>query len=354
MTELRYTGKGTDFYLGSESTAKIVNLAIDLKRPILVEGELGCGKTMLAYSVAAEKKLGDVIKISIKSTSRAQDLLSRVNALRRLQDAQNPNSLQAQYVYPYLSLGPLGAAIHGKKRCVVLIDEIDKADIDFPNDLLDVLDQFTFQIDDLPESEEQQCLKERGFGKTIEGNNQAPPIVVITSNREKRLPEAFLRRCLYVRLRFPESPDELQDIVRKNIKIPPEDLSDGVLVAAVDAFLRVRRLAVGNTQKPPSTSELIDWVQALHWDGETPELDQSGSRPSAALGHIVQDHGRPRRLRSAFTAGNKAGVEAAADHAPASRRVVSPLGPRRLPAVGARLRGRTCGAAPGLRDADPR
>ena len=161
---------------------------------------------MLAYSIAAEKKLGDVIKISIKSTSRAQDLLSRLNALRRLQDAQNPNNLRAQYVYPYLSLGPLGTAIHGKKRCVVLIDEIDKADIDFPNDLLDVLDRFTFQIDDLPESEEQQCVKERGFGKTIEGNKETSPIVVITSNREKRLPEAFLRRCLYVRLRFPSLP----------------------------------------------------------------------------------------------------------------------------------------------------
>jgi MoxR-like ATPase len=279
MSESRYTGKDTDFYLASESIAEIVNLAIDLKRPILVEGEPGCGKTMLAYSIAAEKKL-EVTKISIKSTSRAQDLLYRLNALRRLQEAQNPNNLQAQYVYPYLSLGPLGVAVHSKKRCVVLIDEIDKADIDFPNDLLDVLDRFTFQIDELPESEEQQCLTDRHFGKTIEGNKEAPPIVVITSNREKRLPEAFLRRCLYVRVRFPESVDELRDIVRKNTKLPPEELSDSVLVAALEAFLRVRRLAVGNTQKPPSTSELIDWVQILHWNGKTPEsLNQDPNRP---------------------------------------------------------------------------
>ena len=280
MNEPRYTGKATDFYLASASIAEIVNLAIDLKRPILVEGEPGCGKTMLAYSIAAEKKLGEVVKISVKSTSRAQDLLYRMNALRRLQDTQNPNNLQARYVHPYLSLGPLGAAINGRKRCVVLIDEVDKADIDFPNDLLDVLDRFSFQIDDLPEEEEQQCLRERGFGRTIEGNRDAPPVVVITSNREKRLPEPFLRRCLYVRVKFPESADELLDIVRKNTGLAPEELSDAVLVAAVDAFLRVRRLAVGNTQKPPSTSELIDWVQILHWNGETPEsLNQDRNRP---------------------------------------------------------------------------
>lgn len=280
MNEPRYTGKATDFYLASDSIAEIVNLAIDLKRPILVEGEPGCGKTMLAYSIASEKKLGEVVKISVKSTSRAQDLLYRLNALRRLQDAQNPHNPQAQYVYPYLSLGALGAAIHRKQRCVVLIDEVDKADIDFPNDLLDVLDRFTFQIDDLPEAEEQQCLKERGFGRTVEGNKDAPPIVVITSNREKRLPEPFLRRCLYVRVKFPESVEELQDIVRKNTKLSTDELSDGVLVAAVEAFLRVRRLAVGNTQKPPSTSELIDWVQILHWNGETAmSLNEDPNRP---------------------------------------------------------------------------
>src|SRR5262249_23938378 len=162
--------------------------------------------------------LGEVVKIAIKSTSRAQDLLFRLNALRRLQDTQTPNNQQAQYIFPYLSLGALGLAIQGKKRCVVLIDEIDKADIDFPNDLRDVLDRFTFQIDELPESEEPQRMKERGFGKTIEGNKEAPPIVVITSNREKWLPEAFLRRCLYVRLKFPDRVDELKDIVRKNTK----------------------------------------------------------------------------------------------------------------------------------------
>lgn len=281
-TELRYTGKGTDFYLASEAIASVVNLAVDLGRPILVEGEPGCGKTKLAYSIAAEKKLPEPVKISVRSTSRAQDLLYRLNALRRLQDAQNPENKQARYVYPYLTLGPLGRAIHEKKPCVVLIDEVDKADIDFPNDLLDVLDTFSFQIDDLPVEEEAECSHDKGFGRTVEGSRDAPPIVVITSNREKRLPEPFLRRCLYVRVRFPEEPEELQDIVRKNTRLSPDEFSDNVLVAAIGAFLRVRRLARdAKVQKLPSTSELIDWVQILHWNGVTPDSlqDESGRPP---------------------------------------------------------------------------
>jgi MoxR-like ATPase len=280
MTESRYTGTGTDFYRATPGVANIVNLAIDLKRPILVEGEPGCGKTMLAYSIATEKRLGDVIKITVKSTSRAQDLLYRVNALRRLQDAQDRQNAHAGFVYPYISLGPLGEVIHTRMRKVLLIDEIDKADIDFPNDLLDVLDTFTFQIDDLPLEEEAACLREKQFGRVVTGDRESPPIVVITSNREKRLPEPFLRRCLYVRVKFPETPEELQDIVRKNTRLSLDDLSDTTLNAAVVAFMRVRQLAIGKTQKPPTTSELIDWVQILHWDGVSAQtLKSNPDRP---------------------------------------------------------------------------
>jgi MoxR-like ATPase len=281
MNEPRYTGKQTDFYLAADAVADIVNLAVDLKRPVLVEGEPGCGKTMLAYSIAEEKKLPKPIKISVKSTSRAQDLLYRMNSLRRLQDAQDPNNSQARFVYPYLSLGPLGGAIHAKERCVVLIDEVDKADIDFPNDLLDVLDTFSFQIDDLPMEEETDCQRERGFGRTVSGNLAAPPIIVITSNREKRLPEPFLRRCLYVRVKFPETVDELRDIVRKNTRLSTRELADKVLVAAIEAFLRVRGLArEAKAQKLPTTSELIDWVQILHWNGVSVEtLESAPARP---------------------------------------------------------------------------
>src|SRR6188768_1784402 len=117
MSEPLYRGNATDFYVASPETAKIVNLAVKLKRPVLVEGEPGCGKTKLADSIHAEKKLaGSVIKINVKSTSRAQDLLYRMNGLKRLQDAQNAKNKNAQFVYPYLSLGPLGDAIHQRKR----------------------------------------------------------------------------------------------------------------------------------------------------------------------------------------------------------------------------------------------
>lgn len=273
MSEPEYTGTATDFYVAPSEVADKVNLAVALNRPILVEGEPGCGKTMLAYSVAAEKDLERPVKIAVKSTSRAQDLLYRVNALRRLQDAQSPNSERAQFIYPYLSLGPLGRAINEGRRAVVLIDEVDKADIDFPNDLLDVLDDFSFQIEDLPEEEEERCLKEKGFGRTVsvrEGG--ARPIVFITSNREKRLPEPFLRRCIYVRLRFPEKPEELTDIILKNnVGETTVKINEGLVDAAVAAFQRVRRAAVGTAQKPPTTSELIDWVKILHWRNTDPE-----------------------------------------------------------------------------------
>lgn len=272
MTLKRYQGDATDFYLASKANADIVNLAIDLGRPLLVEGEPGCGKTQLAYSIAKELALGDVVKISVKSSSKAQDLLYRLNSLARLQDAQRKDgSERAQHVYPYLSLGLFGEVLHSRQRRVVLIDEVDKADIDFPNDLLDVLDTFSFQIEDLPPEEEELALRHRRFGRTVTGDRNAPPIVVLTSNREKRLPEPFLRRCLYVRVTFPQSGGELREIVRRNTREALPKLVDSVLDAAVKTFIDLRQLALGQTQKPPTTSELIDWVRILHWRGVTPE-----------------------------------------------------------------------------------
>jgi MoxR-like ATPase len=281
MTLLQYTGSGTDFYLAQKDVADVVNLAIALQRPILVEGEPGCGKTKLAYSIAHELGLGEVVKIAVKSTTRAQDLLVRFNALRRLQEAQSREIVEdARHVHPYLSLGPLGEVLHKGERRVVLIDEVDKADIDFPNDLLDVLDDFSFQVDELPREEEADCVKRQGFGRVVRCRVDARPVVVVTSNREKRLPEPFLRRCLYVRVSFPQTETELRDIVRKNTRATLPEINEAVLNAAVVSFLRVRERCLGHTQKPPTTSELIDWVRILHLKGAEPaQLDENDPCP---------------------------------------------------------------------------
>jgi hypothetical protein len=151
MTYKPFTGQGTDFYVASPDAAEMVNIAIALERPILVEGEAGCGKTLLARAISTELGLGVPISISVKSTSRAKDLLYRFDALRRLQHSPVADREKARNIYPYVFLQPFGAAIRGGKPCVVLVDEIDKADIDFPNDLLDVLGEFQFDIEELPE-----------------------------------------------------------------------------------------------------------------------------------------------------------------------------------------------------------
>jgi MoxR-like ATPase len=307
MKTRRYTGNGTNFYVADPRVADMVNLAIDLQRPLLVEGEPGCGKTQLAYSIAAELKLGEPVKISVRSTSRARDLLYRFDALRRLQDAQKREDENARYIHPYLSLGELGRVLHEGKRRVVLIDEIDKADIDFPNDLLDVLDTFTFQVEDLPREEEEMCHKKMGFGRWIRPGRGARPIVVVTSNREKRLPEPFLRRCLFLNLGFPESAGALETIVRYNTGLGPDPLGDELLRTAVESFARVRRIAIqADAQKPPTTSELIDWVKILQWREVTPQaLAAALAQPPywETLFKTVQDlEGYPRAAQAATPA----------------------------------------------------
>ena len=269
-----YSGHDTDFYETTTAVAETVNMAIKLQRPILVEGEPGCGKTLLARSIAAELKLGEPISLRIKSTTQAKDLLYRFDALRRLQEVQNPSRAdQSQYSYPYISLQPLGASIHSGKPSVVLIDEIDKADIDFPNDLLDVLDEFAFDIEELPEAESDLSKTHRGFGRRVTSATGIRPVVVITSNREKQLPEPFLRRCLFLELLFPNDPKLLAKIVRKNLGREADLLADKLVEAAVRKFVEVREKtkAIGADQKPPATSELIDWVRILHWRQTKPD-----------------------------------------------------------------------------------
>jgi MoxR-like ATPase len=264
-----FTAEAATDYVTTPEVAEIVNLAIHLSRPLLVEGEAGCGKTRLAYAIAAVLGLGDVVAATVKSTSQAKDLLYRFDALRRLQDAQDLKSDKGRDVYPYIHLQPLGKAIASGKPCLVLIDEIDKADIDFPNDLLDVLDRYEFEIDDLPDEESARCAADaaKGFGRVVKAKpGGAKPIVVITSNREKPLPEPFLRRCLYIQLTFPTDPVLLAKIVQSNLSRSGEQIQESLIHHAVREFLAVRqRSEECDLQKPPSTSELVDWVRALHW-----------------------------------------------------------------------------------------
>lgn len=259
-------------YVVSEALKKAVNLAIYLRRPLLLEGDAGCGKTRLAYSVAYELGL-PLYRWDVRSSTKAQDGLYEYDAILRLHDVEvqkvqgiPPNQptgddaddeTSPTYRNPgnpkhYRQFGPLGKAFRLRDRpAVVLIDEIDKADLDFPNDLLTVLDApWEFTI--------------RETGETITADAQHRPIVIITSNKEKgNLPAPFLRRCLYRYLDFPNDPDQLKTIVDRHYEIqqaspPPPELT----AEAVDTFLSERRDR--SWFKPPGTSELLDWLKALH------------------------------------------------------------------------------------------
>ena len=285
MTYATYGGDRTPFYLTTGEIADIVNLAIRLQRPLLVEGEAGCGKTLLAWSIAHELGLPEPVVIPVKSTSQARDLLYRFDALRRLQDAQRHDDealARARHVYPYIDLQPLGQAILQGGPSVILIDEVDKADIDFPNDLLDVLGQFTFEVDSLPAEESELCRAAKGFGRSVRIPPDRPrPVVVVTSNREKQLPEPFLRRCLYIELKFPKDAATLEQIIGKNLEIEGPALTGELVRASVAAFLGVRTRAEEQPmQKLPATSELVDWVKVLHWQGHAPDaIAAAGARP---------------------------------------------------------------------------
>ncbi len=300
FTYKTFSGDQSAFYVASSQTAEIVNLAIRLGRPLLVEGEAGCGKTRLAHAIAEELELaGSPISITVKSTTQAKDLLYRFDALRRLQDAQNPTNTDARWVYPYVELEPLGDAIQRGKPCVVLIDEVDKADIDFPNDLLDVLDHFEFDIDDLPRNESDQCAGAKGFGRHVTAPaGGVKPIVIITSNREKQLPEPFLRRCLYTRLEFPADGGILARIVRKNLDARLDDIGDALIAGAVERFCQIRERGRDlSMQKLPATSELVDWVRVLHWQSRKAEdvsLDALSVADQAVLFKLHQDIERYR------------------------------------------------------------
>ncbi len=234
-------------YLPSPELINAVNLSIFLeKRPLLLKGEPGCGKTRLAQAVAHELGL-PYEPWYIKSTSRARDGLYTYDAVRRLHDAQlvrmgEESKSKVDNLDNYIQLGPLGRAFENTQRTVVLIDEIDKADIDFPNDLLRELDEQKFTIEET--------------GKEVKANY--PPIVFVTSNDEKDLPDAFLRRCLFYYIEFPYS--QLTEIVQAHFPESPPD----VVEAAVKRFTELRqKMEKGKSGKKVSTSELLDWFAVL-------------------------------------------------------------------------------------------
>lgn len=232
----RYNGSRE--YIASAQLKNIVNVAIALERPLLIRGEPGTGKTLLAHSIA--KDLGkELIVWNIKSTTKAKDGLYIYDTVQRLYDSRFGDK-DVSNIKNYIKLGKLGRSFNSEEQVVLLIDEIDKADIEFPNDLLNELDEMSFTI-----NETNEFIKAK-----------YRPIVVITSNAEKELPDAFLRRCIFHYIEFPD-PKLMEEI----IYVHHPKIKKTLLWNAMDRFYEIRK--VPYLRKKPSTSELIDWLGVL-------------------------------------------------------------------------------------------
>lgn len=243
---------GSDRYIAGESLTLAVNAAMTLERPLLVKGEPGTGKTMLAEEIA--DRLGmPLVQWHIKSSTRAQQGLYEYDAVSRLRDSQLGDD-RVYDIANYIKPGKLWEAFTSDQRAVLLIDEIDKADIEFPNDLLVELDRMEFHVYET--------------GETIRARQR--PVVIITSNNEKELPDAFLRRCFFHYIDFPDA-DTLQSIVDVHF----DDIEAQLVSDALRVFFQVRE--VPGLKKPPSTSELIDWLKLLVSDRLAAEALKEGS-----------------------------------------------------------------------------
>ncbi len=233
---VRFTGTIT--YLTNESLEAAVNSALALERPLLVKGEPGTGKTLLAEAVAAALGM-ELIFWPVKSTTRAQDGLYIYDTVQRLYDARFGDG-DVKNIRHYIKMGPMGRAFASPERCVILIDEVDKADLEFPNDLLHELDRMRFIVN---ETGDEVVAKQR-------------PVVIITSNNEKELPDAFLRRCVFHFIDFPD-----QELMKRIVKVHHPHIDDAMIDQAVVAFYELRQLP--RLRKRPSTSELVDWIAVL-------------------------------------------------------------------------------------------
>ena len=254
MTETRFTGTST--YVATDDLMMAVNAAATLERPILVKGEPGTGKTQLAVEVASA--LGKpLFEWHIKSTTKAQQGLYEYDAVARLRDSQLGDD-RVHDIANYIQKGKIWEAFASDEQPVLLIDEIDKADIEFPNDLLRELDRMEFYVYETKQ--------------LVEAKHR--PIIVITSNNEKELPDAFLRRCFFHYIKFPD-----KDTMAKIVDVHYPDLKRNLLNEALNAFYKVRD--VPGLKKKPSTSELLDWIKLLLAEDIPPEALRSDDKRKA-------------------------------------------------------------------------
>ncbi|MBE9540164.1 MAG: MoxR family ATPase [Proteobacteria bacterium] len=249
--------EGTERYIATDDLRMAVNAAVTLERPLLIKGEPGTGKTMLAEEVA--KGLGKrLIQWHIKSTTKAQQGLYEYDAVSRLRDSQLGDG-KVHDIANYIKKGKLWEAFTADEQVVLLIDEVDKADIEFPNDLLQELDRMEFFVYET--------------GETVKAKQR--PIIIITSNNEKELPDAFLRRCFFHFINFPD-----RDTMREIIDVHYPNITQSLVQDALEVFFDVR--TIPGMKKKPSTSELIDWLKLLMAD-DIPDAILKDRDPSKAI-----------------------------------------------------------------------
>ena len=271
---------GTDKYIVSPALRDVVNVAIALKRPLLVKGEPGTGKTLLAHNIA--RGLGMKLLIwNVKSTTKAKDGLYVYDTVQRLNDSRFGTG-DVSDIKRYIHLGQLGQSFAAEEQVVLLIDEVDKADIEFPNDLLNELDEMSFYI---PETDETVSAQKR-------------PIVVVTSNSEKELPDAFLRRCVFHYIEFPD-----QELMADIVKVHFPDLDKKLLKQVLKRFYWLRQ--IDNFRKKPSTSELLDWIAALLAGRVSPE---KVAQELPFAGALIKKEQDVELLEAAVSRGGNSGV----------------------------------------------